>query len=116
MHVTPDLTPKEQKENKTLRSQLAELNKSKNIQDKKWKNCAEAGLNLHTENQLPPLRILYTNAEQFLNKRDLLLVHITSSHPPDMIIISEMLPKSPNSSYYYFSSICTFRIFSLNKF
>ena len=29
MYVTPDLTPKEQKENKALRSQLAELNKSK---------------------------------------------------------------------------------------
>ena len=57
----------------------------------------KAGLNLRIENRLPPLRILYTNADQFLNKRDLLLVHITGNHPPDIIIISEMLSKSPNS-------------------
>jgi len=44
------------------------------------------------------LRILYTNADQFLNKRDLLSAQITGSHPPDIVIITEILPKSPNST------------------
>ena len=44
------------------------------------------------------LRTLYTNADQFLNKRDLLSAQITGSHPPDIIIITELLPKSPNST------------------
>ena len=43
------------------------------------------------------LRVLYTNADQFLNKHDFLSAQITGDHPPDIIIISEMLPKSPNS-------------------
>ena len=42
------------------------------------------------------LNIFYTNADQFLNKRDLLLVQITSHTTPDIILISEMLPKAPN--------------------
>ena len=44
------------------------------------------------------LRTLYTNADQFLNKRDLLSAQITGSQPPDIIIITELLPKSPNST------------------
>ena len=44
------------------------------------------------------LRTLYTNADQFLNKHDLLSAQITGSHPPDIIIITELLPKSPNST------------------
>ena len=43
------------------------------------------------------MRVLYTNADQFLNKRDLLLAQLANDHPPDIIIITEMLPKSPNA-------------------
>ena len=39
------------------------------------------------------LKVLYTNADQFLNKRDHLLVHI-AGNTPDIIVISEMLPKA----------------------
>ena len=42
------------------------------------------------------LNILYTNADQFLNKRDFLLVQIMTHPTPDIILISEMLPKAPN--------------------
>jgi len=37
--------------------------------------------------------VLYTNADQFVNKRDLLLAQI-ANQTPDLILISEMLPKS----------------------
>jgi len=40
--------------------------------------------------------VLYTNADQFINKRDLLLVQIANKNP-DLILISEILPKAPNS-------------------
>ena len=43
------------------------------------------------------LRVLYTNVDQFLNKRDL-SAQITGNHPPDIIIITEMLPNSIISS------------------
>jgi len=43
------------------------------------------------------MKILYTNAGQFLNKRDLLLAQITGNTCPDIIMISEILPKSPNA-------------------
>jgi len=39
------------------------------------------------------LSVLYTNADQFINKRDL-LVQIAN---PYLILISEILPKAPNS-------------------
>ena len=39
---------------------------------------------------------MYTNADQFLNKRDLLSVQIIRHPIPDIILISEMLPKAPN--------------------
>ena len=42
------------------------------------------------------LKVLYTNADQFLNKRDHLLVHI-AGNTPDIIVISEMLPKAPQA-------------------
>jgi len=41
------------------------------------------------------LKVLYTNVDQFLNKRDLLLAQITGNFTPDIIIITEMLPKAP---------------------
>ena len=44
------------------------------------------------------LRALYTNADQFLNKHDLLSAQITGSHPPDIINITAILLKSPNST------------------
>ena len=62
------------------------------------------------------LRVLPTNADQFLNKRDLLSAQITGNHPPDIIIISEMLPKSPNSIISSALFACTSRIFSSFKF
>ena len=37
------------------------------------------------------------NADQFLNKRDLLLTQIAGSTPLDIIVISEILPKAPNA-------------------
>jgi len=43
------------------------------------------------------LNILYTNADKFLNKRDLLSVQIIRQPTPDIILISEMLPKAPNA-------------------
>ena len=42
------------------------------------------------------LKVLYTNVDQFLNKRDHLLVHI-AGNTPDLIVISEMLPKVPHA-------------------
>jgi len=39
----------------------------------------------------------YANADQFLNKRDLLLAQIAGKIPPDIIMITEMLPKSSNT-------------------
>ena len=40
---------------------------------------------------------MYTNADQFLNKRDLLLAQIADNTLPDIIIISELLPKTPSA-------------------
>ena len=37
-------------------------------------------------------KVLYTNADQFLNKRDDLLLHIAANEP-DVIMITEVLPK-----------------------
>ena len=42
------------------------------------------------------MRVLYTNADQFLNKRDL-LTQIAGSTPLDIVVISEILPKAPNA-------------------
>ena len=42
------------------------------------------------------LNILYTNADQFLSKHDLLLVQIMTHPTLDIILISEMLLKAPN--------------------
>ena len=39
------------------------------------------------------LNILYTNADQFLNKREDLLMLITNNNP-DLIIITEVIPKT----------------------
>jgi len=39
---------------------------------------------------------IYTNADQLIKKRDLLLVQIANKNP-DLILISEILPKAPNS-------------------
>ena len=36
--------------------------------------------------------MFYTDADQFVNKRDLLLVQIADKNP-DLILISELLPK-----------------------
>ena len=44
------------------------------------------------------MKILYTNADQFLNKRDLLLAQITGNTCPDIIMISEILTKSPSAT------------------
>ena len=41
-------------------------------------------------------RVMYTNADQFLNKRDLLMQIAGSTHL-DIIVISETLPKAPNA-------------------
>ena len=41
------------------------------------------------------LRVIYTNADQFINKRDDLLLFIAGNEP-DIILISEILPKAPN--------------------
>ena len=38
------------------------------------------------------LKVLYTNADQFLNKRDDLLLHIAGNEP-DIIMITKVLPK-----------------------
>ena len=43
------------------------------------------------------MRVLYTNADQFLNKRDLLVAQIAGNTPLDIIVISEILPKAPNA-------------------
>ena len=56
------------------------------------------GSNKHVVNN--KMRVLYTNADQFLNKRDLLLVQIAGNTPSDIIVISvisEILPKAPNA-------------------
>jgi len=42
------------------------------------------------------LQVLYTNADQFINKRDLLLAKIAGKSP-DIIVITEMLPKAPSA-------------------
>ena len=42
-------------------------------------------------------RVLYTNVDQFLNKRDLLLAQIAGNAPLDIVVISEILPKAPNA-------------------
>ena len=41
------------------------------------------------------MKILYTNADQFSNKRDDLLMFI-ADNIPDVLMITEMLPKQPN--------------------
>ena len=38
------------------------------------------------------MKVLYTNADQFLNKRDDLLLHIAANEP-DVIMITEVLSK-----------------------
>ena len=43
------------------------------------------------------IRVLYANADQFLNKRNLLLVQIAGNIHPDIIIICEIVPKAPNA-------------------
>jgi len=43
------------------------------------------------------MRVLYTNADQFLNKRNLFLTQIAGSTPLDIIAFSEILPKAPNA-------------------
>jgi len=43
------------------------------------------------------MRVLCTDADQFLNKRDLLLTEIAGSTPLDIITISEILLKAPNA-------------------
>ena len=43
------------------------------------------------------LQVLYTNADQFVNKRDLLLAQIAGKSSPNIIVITEMLPKAPSS-------------------
>jgi len=42
------------------------------------------------------MRTVYTNTDQFLNKRDF-LTQIAGSTPLDIIAISEILPKAPNA-------------------
>ena len=42
------------------------------------------------------IRVLYKNADQFLNKRNLLLVPIAGNTSP-IIITCEILPKAPNA-------------------
>ena len=44
------------------------------------------------------MKILYTNADQFLNKRGPLLAQIMGNTCPDIIMISEILPKSPSAT------------------
>ena len=43
--------------------------------------------------------MFYTNADQFINKRDLLQVQIASKIP-DLILITEILPKVHNCSIH----------------
>ena len=43
------------------------------------------------------IRVFYTNADRFLNKRNLLLAQIAGNTPPDVISICEILPKAPNA-------------------
>jgi len=42
---------------------------------------------------ISPLKVLYTNADQFLNKWDDILMLITGNKP-DLILINEVLPKA----------------------
>jgi len=59
-------------------------------------------------NNYKSLSVFYTNTDQFVNKRDLLLVQIADKNP-DLILISELLPKF--SKFYCSSSfVCTSRI------
>ena len=44
-------------------------------------------------NSVSPLKVLYTNADQFFNKRDDLLMLIAGNEP-DLILITEVLPKA----------------------
>ena len=44
-------------------------------------------------NPVSPLKVLYTNADHFFNKRDDLLMLIAGNEP-DLILITEVLPKA----------------------
>jgi len=52
--------------------------------------------NSKVDSLLPKLKIFYTNADQFLNKRDDLLVSIIHDQP-DIILITEVIPKAQSS-------------------
>ena len=45
------------------------------------------------------LTLFYTNADQFVNKRDD-LVAIIADDKPDIILIAEVIPKMPDKSNY----------------
>ena len=43
------------------------------------------------------MKVFYMNADQFLNKINLLLAQIAGHSPPDIIFICEILPKASNA-------------------
>ena len=57
-------------------------------------NATETANNTISSNKI---KVLYTNADQFLSKRDFLLAHIADNTLPDIIIISELPPKTPSA-------------------
>lgn len=61
------------------------------------------------------LLVLYTNADQFLNKRDDLLMFI-AGNAPHIILITEVLPKCPNSSVSRSQLYSPFMILYVFKF
>ena len=60
-------------------------------------------------NQTHDLTVLYTNADQFSNKKDELLLFIDSKQP-DIIMITEMLPKNQKFHLQYGISTVTHNI------
>jgi len=52
--------------------------------------------------------VFYTNVDQFLNKHDLLLAQIRGHSTPDIIIITEVLPKAPSAvlNLHYLVTCC----------
>ena len=121
--ITPDFKPLEQKRNKALREQPLDMNKTENLYViKKWKDSAEANLNLCTDNQPPypphdpsdfstnnsinSLSILVLNCQSVVAKKESFL-NLISSYSPDIIVGSESWLK-PSKTVKCFHLITTY--------
>ena len=60
------------------------------------------------------LKVLYTNADQFLNKRDDLLLHITGNEPDIIIMITKVQPSFISDAQLYIPGYNLVTNFKLN--